>query len=131
MVRLMEKPKILVGNEWVGKENTAGQAKSAADSLASTTYEKLFKLIVANLNDILWTNSQRRNFVGILDISGFENLAQNSFEQMTINLINEKIQQVLQDRVIKSKVCSSRWSRFAVLETIRVCRPKKPKSHCI
>ena len=101
MVRLMEKPKILVGNEWVAKENTAGQAKSAADSLATTTYEKLFKLIVANLNDILWTNSQRRNFVGILDISGFENLAQNSFEQMTINLINEKIQQALQDWVIK------------------------------
>ena len=97
MVRLMEKPKILVGNEWVAKENTAGQAKAVADSLATTTYEKLFKVIVSNLNDILWTNCQRRNFVGILDISGFENLAQNSFEQMTINLINEKIQQALQD----------------------------------
>ena len=89
------KPRVKVGTEWVNTEQTADQAKSSAHAFASASYEKLFELIVTRLNEQMWTNEQRRQFCSILDISGFENLNQNSFEQMTINLMNEKIQQVL------------------------------------
>ena len=42
--------------------------------------------------------------IGILDIAGFEKLRQNSFEQMCINLVNEKLQYFMNKRVFSTEM---------------------------
>ena len=39
--------------------------------------------------------------ISILDIAGFENLRTNSLEQMCINLVNEKLQSFMNDRIFQ------------------------------
>ena len=39
--------------------------------------------------------------ISILDISGFENLETNGFEQLFINITNEKIQQYYQGQIFE------------------------------
>ena len=39
--------------------------------------------------------------IGILDISGFENLGRNSFEQLCINIINERLQNYLNKHIFE------------------------------
>jgi len=41
--------------------------------------------------------------IGILDISGFENLRTNSFEQLLINVTNERLHQYFQQQIFKSE----------------------------
>lgn len=90
--------KINVGREVVSQERTAAQAKFAIDALAKTLYEKLFKFLMDKINNNFSQNSANNNplsnnYVGILDIAGFEIFDKNSFEQLCINYTNEKLQQ--------------------------------------
>merc|ERR1712142_1274401 len=53
----------------------------------------MFWWIVARVNKALDTKEKRSYFIGVLDIAGFEIFDYNSFEQICINLTNEKLQQ--------------------------------------
>merc|ERR1711881_256038 len=53
----------------------------------------LFWWIVERINKALDTKQRRSYFIGVLDIAGFEIFDYNSFDQLCINLTNEKLQQ--------------------------------------
>uniref|UniRef100_A0AC35U1J6 Myosin motor domain-containing protein n=1 Tax=Rhabditophanes sp. KR3021 TaxID=114890 RepID=A0AC35U1J6_9BILA len=78
------------------------EAGAARDALSKKIYGKLFDGIVASINKcILISNS--KNFIGVLDIAGFEFFQRNCFEQFCINYSNEKLQQFFNDRILKQE----------------------------
>ena len=102
-----EQPLELV-SEIVNKAGAAGQKLRAPykkaecldsrDSLAKCLYDNLFNWLVERMNlTILPESEADANFkkdtqtVGLLDIFGFECFAENNFEQMCINYVNEKL----------------------------------------
>jgi len=69
------------------------QAEYSTDALSKSIYDRLFKWIVQRVNDAMVTHGRSASFIGCLDIAGFEIFELNSFEQLCINLTNEKLQQ--------------------------------------
>lgn len=84
---------IKTNEEIVVVPNTKVQASDARDALSKALYGRLFDWIVARINESFITSaSQQKNFIGILDIFGFEFFESNSFEQLCINYANEMLQ---------------------------------------
>ena len=48
------------------------QAEYSTDALAKAIYDRLFKWIVQRINDAMVTHGRSANFIGCLDIAGFE-----------------------------------------------------------
>jgi hypothetical protein len=78
-------------------------ATDARDSLAKTTYARLFDWLVRKINRSIGQDASSERFIGVLDIYGFESFKTNSFEQFCINLANEKLQQHFNQHVFKSE----------------------------
>ena len=78
-------------------------AVNSRDSLAKTLYARLFDWLVAKINASIGQDPESRNFIGVLDIYGFESFKTNSFEQFCINLANEKLQQHFNQHVFKTE----------------------------
>merc|ERR1712012_1102070 len=88
------RPKIKVGTEWVFKAQNANQCLNAVAALARSMYNRLFMWLVDLCNRTLIDPSMKKvNFIGVLDIAGFEILDFNTFVQICINFCNEKLQQ--------------------------------------
>ena len=88
------KPKIKVGAEWVTKGQNVDQATNAVGAIARSTYNRLFMWLIVKCNDtLLDLTVKKANFVSVLDIAGFEIFEYNGFEQISINFVNEKLQQ--------------------------------------
>ncbi|KAI8985425.1 P-loop containing nucleoside triphosphate hydrolase protein [Pilobolus umbonatus] len=79
------------------------QATSVRDALAKSLYERLFEWIVTRVNVSLQARSAHQYTVGVLDIYGFEIFEENSFEQMCINYVNEKLQQIFIELTLKAE----------------------------
>merc|ERR1719288_93879 len=80
------KPKIKVGAEWVTKGQSCEQATNGVGGI--------FKWLIIKCNDTLIDKSMKKaNFCAVLDIAGFEMFDYNGFEQISINFVNEKLQQ--------------------------------------
>merc|ERR1712048_823903 len=88
------KPKIKVGTEWVTKGQTCAQATNGVGGIARATFDRLFKWLIIMCNDTLIDKTMKKaNFCAVLDIAGFEIFEYNGFEQISINFVNEKLQQ--------------------------------------
>lgn len=93
--------KIKIGREIVNQHRTAIQAKFSIDALSKSLYEKLFQYLIDKINENFKSSTDSNNvfdenvdnYIGILDIAGFEIFDKNSFEQLCINYTNEKLQQ--------------------------------------
>ena len=94
MMKAFCKPKIKVGTEWVTKGQTIEQATNAVGAIARASYNLCFKWLIIKCNDtLLDPNMKKVNFCAVLDIAGFEIFEYNGFEQISINFVNEKLQQ--------------------------------------
>ena len=78
------------------------QAAAARDGLSKTIYSRLFDWLVQRLNKALVTNKKDLS-IGVLDIYGFEVFEKNSFEQLCINYVNEKLQQIFITYTLKNE----------------------------
>merc|ERR1711881_766455 len=88
------KPKIKVGTEWVTKGQTCEQATNAVGGIARASFDRLFKWLIIKCNETLIDPTMKKaNFCAVLDIAGFEIFEYNGFEQISINFVNEKLQQ--------------------------------------
>ncbi|KAG9761728.1 myosin IC heavy chain, partial [Aureobasidium melanogenum] len=79
------------------------QATSVRDALAKAIYYNLFDWIVLRVNQSLRAKGAIAQSVGILDIYGFEIFERNSFEQLCINYVNEKLQQIFIQLTLKAE----------------------------
>ncbi|XP_075156063.1 unconventional myosin 10A isoform X1 [Haematobia irritans] len=78
------------------------QALDSRDAFAKALYSGLFNWLVSRINSIVQkggTHDAHR--ISILDIFGFEDLAENSFEQLCINFANENLQLYFNKHVFK------------------------------
>ena len=66
------------------------EAANARDALAKAMYSRLFDAIVTMVNKSIPFSSSV-DYIGVLDIAGFEYFQKNSFEQFCINYCNEKV----------------------------------------
>ncbi|XP_065898234.1 myosin-IIIa-like isoform X2 [Dysidea avara] len=81
--------------ETICRLHTLTQAEDARDATAKALYGRLFAWIVYKINQTLCNRIKQkraRYSIAILDIFGFENFKQNSFEQLCINVANEQLQ---------------------------------------
>uniref|UniRef100_A0AAQ5ZIU0 Unconventional myosin-VI n=1 Tax=Amphiprion ocellaris TaxID=80972 RepID=A0AAQ5ZIU0_AMPOC len=78
------------------------QANNARDALAKAVYSRLFDHVVKRVNQC-FPFEISSNFIGVLDIAGFEYFEHNSFEQFCINYCNEKLQQFFNERILKEE----------------------------
>lgn len=81
------------------------QATAVRDALAKGIYNNLFDWIVQRVNASLSgvAQSVEKKSIGILDIYGFEIFEHNSFEQICINYVNEKLQQIFIQLTLKAE----------------------------
>merc|ERR1711988_982042 len=94
LIKAFCKPRIKVGTEWVTKGQTCEQATNAVGGIARGIFDRLFKWLIIKCNDTLIDPTLKKaNFCAVLDIAGFEIFEYNGFEQISINFVNEKLQQ--------------------------------------
>jgi myosin-1 len=79
------------------------QATAVRDALAKAIYFNLFDWIVERVNLSLRARGAQAHSIGILDIYGFEIFERNSFEQLCINYVNEKLQQIFIQLTLKAE----------------------------
>ncbi len=63
----------------------------------------MFDWIVERINKSMNPKAQSANVIGVLDIYGFEIFDNNSFEQLCINYVNEKLQQIFIELTLKKE----------------------------
>uniref|UniRef100_A0A8C9SWN5 Myosin IXA n=1 Tax=Scleropages formosus TaxID=113540 RepID=A0A8C9SWN5_SCLFO len=80
------------------------QAGTVRDSMAKSLYSALFDWIVFRINHALLNNRDLEESIlsiGVLDIFGFEDYENNSFEQFCINFANEHLQHYFNQHTFK------------------------------
>jgi len=94
------------GSETIVKCYTVKDSIESRDSLAKAIYSRVFDWLVAAVNRKIGSvggSGRTPRTIGILDIYGFESFETNSFEQLCINLANEKLQQAFNAHVFKAE----------------------------
>ncbi|GMR42165.1 hypothetical protein PMAYCL1PPCAC_12360, partial [Pristionchus mayeri] len=94
LVGALLRPRVKVGVEWVCKGQNQQQVEWAVGALAKAIYARMFTWLIKRCNKTLQGNEELAvYYIGVLDIAGFEIFDRNSFEQLWINFVNEKLQQ--------------------------------------
>ena len=100
---VLSKRTIKVQDEIIEKTYDKEEFNEIRDILVMKIYDNLFNWIVEQMN--ILCNVETYDYkIGILDIFGFEDLKENSLEQLLINYTNEIIQGLLNKILIENKI---------------------------
>ncbi|XP_055658491.1 unconventional myosin-XVI isoform X1 [Falco peregrinus] len=87
--------------DMIVRRHTIEIAEFYRDLLAKSLYGRLFSFLVNTINCYLQnqdeTDSDHVFEIGVLDIFGFEEFQKNTFEQLCVNMTNEKIHQYISE----------------------------------
>ncbi|XP_065531610.1 unconventional myosin-VIIb isoform X2 [Lathamus discolor] len=97
---------IIVRGESVSRPLNIVQAADGRDAFVKGIYGRIFLWIVNKINSAIFNPTLQKakdscHSIGLLDIFGFENFSNNSFEQLCINIANEHLQQFFVHHVFK------------------------------
>lgn len=118
------------------RPQSPSEALAKRDALASALYAGVFKWLIATINSALVSRPSTglslhqspaalsghtkeeamQSDIGVLDIYGFEALGSNSFEQLLINLANERLQQHFNEHVIGRELAE--YQREGIIWTV-------------
>ncbi|KAJ3065284.1 cytochrome c oxidase subunit 1, partial [Podochytrium sp. JEL0797] len=95
--------KLVVRSETTMVPLKPSQATDNRDSIAKNLYSNLFRVLLELINSTLQATADKeiQNYIGVLDIFGFEDFTVNSFEQLCINYTNEKLQNFFNQFIFK------------------------------
>ncbi|KAM9357798.1 unconventional myosin-VIIb [Symphorus nematophorus] len=95
----------MTARESLTKALTSAQAVDSRDAFVKAIYGRLFIWVVDKINSAVYKKPEDpeevQQSIGLLDIFGFENFNNNSFEQLCINFANEQLQQFFVRHVFK------------------------------
>ena len=95
---------IFTSGETVTSTLAEHQSVDVRDAFVKGIYGRLFIWIVEKINAAIYKPKEAgayRKSIGVLDIFGFENFDNNSFEQLCINYANENLQQFFVQHIFK------------------------------
>ena len=93
---------VIAGTEECYVNFNIEEAEYTRDSIAKYIYEKIFQIVVTEINKKICGNDQIYDkYIGLLDIFGFEIFDKNSFEQICINYTNEKLQELFNNYIFR------------------------------
>ncbi|NXL93278.1 MYO9B protein, partial [Alectura lathami] len=106
LVEVLTKRKTVTANDKLILPYSLNEAITARDSMAKSLYSALFDWIVLRINHALLNKKDMEESVtclsiGVLDIFGFEDFENNSFEQFCINYANEQLQYYFNQHIFK------------------------------
>ncbi|XP_072924589.1 unconventional myosin-IXb-like isoform X3 [Hemitrygon akajei] len=106
LVEALTKRKTVTVGEKLILPYSLNEAVTTRDSMAKSLYAALFDWIVLRINHALLNKKDMEESVmclsiGVLDIFGFEDFANNSFEQFCINYANEQLQYYFNQHIFK------------------------------
>ncbi|MBN3317152.1 MYO9B protein, partial [Atractosteus spatula] len=106
LVEALTKRKTVTANDKLILPYSHSEAITARDSMAKSLYSALFDWIVLRINHALLNKKDMEESVtclsiGVLDIFGFEDFENNSFEQFCINYANEQLQYYFNQHIFK------------------------------
>lgn len=80
---VLTEKRMVIQNEVTYKKYTSTQAANVRDAMVKYVYGKVFNWLVKKVNDSIRQDDKTSNFIGVLDIFGFEQFDHNSFEQVS------------------------------------------------
>ncbi len=93
---------ININSECFIKKLTDIESHNVIITMMKVIYENMFNWVVRKINENFYNNNYSQ-FIGLLDIFGFEVFGKNSFEQICINYANESLQQQFNKYVLKNE----------------------------
>ncbi|KAH9584274.1 Myosin head [Trypanosoma melophagium] len=89
--KFLTSTRALPNNQFAFKRNDVVSAVDIRDAMCKHLYQGVFSWLIERCNGLCDVESDG-NWIGLLDIFGFEDFKVNSFEQLCINLTNERLQ---------------------------------------